>query len=89
MKTLIIYDNSGQIFTTIKDGYLLPQGGLQYLEEEIPEGKHATRVDISVTPHKAILEDIPPSEIDILRDDLNQAVVELSKLIAMGGTSNV
>ena len=91
MKTLIIYDNEGYIIST-RQGQPSPRKpiGIPCLEVEIPQGKQikivdGIGVDVSVTPHQVILEDIPPSEVDLLRSDLNEAVVELSMLIAMGG----
>lgn len=84
MKTLVIYDDNGEIFTQITGDYIKPIG-LQHLETEAPEGKRITGVDVSVTPHQVILEDIPPSEVEVLRSDLEAAVLELSMLISMGG----
>ncbi len=91
MKTLIIYDNEGYIIST-RQGQPSPRVpvGVPYLEIEIPQGKQikitdGIGVDTSVTPHQVILEDIPPTEIDTLREDLNDAVMELSMLIAMRG----
>lgn len=91
MKTLIVYDNQGYIISAI-NGIPSPRKpvGVPFLEVEIPEGKQikivdGIGVDVTKTPHEVILEDIPPTEIDKLRNDLNEAVVELSMLIAMGG----
>lgn len=72
MKTLVIYDNDGKIFLTRDGDYLLPNGGVQYLEVEITEGKRVKGVDVSVTPHQAIFEDIPPSEIELLQAKIAQ-----------------
>jgi hypothetical protein len=72
MKTLIIYDNNGRIFSQISGSYSIPQGDIQHLEIEIPEGKqlkidkNGIGVDVSITPHQPILEDIPPTEVNVL-----------------------
>lgn len=85
-KTLIIYDNTGRIVssaTGTADSYYKPVG-LPYLEIEIPLGKRVkegTSVDVTVTPHQVILEDIPPSEIETMRADLDTAILELSLMI--------
>ena len=68
--TLIIYDDQGQIFSQITGNYLVPQGGVQFIEVEVPEGKRVAGVDVSAAPHQVILEDIPPSEFDILKQSL-------------------
>lgn len=81
--TLIIYDNAGKIYSQITGNYLVPQGGVQYLETEVPSGKLVTGVDVSVTPHQAILADIPPSEIDQLRIEMAQANTELFEMMLM------
>lgn len=70
MQTLIIYDNSGDIFSQISGEYNVPNGGVQFLETEAPEGKRIVGVDISVTPHQAILEDIPKTEVELLKEQL-------------------
>ncbi len=76
MKTLIIYDNEGYILTT-RQGQPLPREpiGVPFLNVVIPDGKRIKTtdgigVDVSKTPHEVILEDIPPSELDIMKDKL-------------------
>lgn len=90
MKTLIIYDNNGTIFLQISGSYAIPQGGLQFIEIEIPEGQILKGVDITKTPHAPILEDIPKSELEILKEQVNniaQANAELTSIVAMGKTN--
>lgn len=96
MQTLIIHDNEGYILNTHWVGQPSPREpiGVPFLWVTIPEGKQIKRVngigvDVTKTPHEVILEDIPPTEVDILRDDLNGAIMELSMLVAMGGMPNV
>lgn len=89
MKTLIIYDNQGYIITSITGSYRVPTG-IPYLEVEIPVGKQvksAIGVDVSVTPHEVILEDVPPSEMELLKTEnqqIKQSMAELAELI-LGG----
>ncbi|SFC63785.1 hypothetical protein [Clostridium uliginosum] len=79
MKTLIIYDNTGNIFLQMGVSYRVPEGGIQYLETEIPEGKLIKNIDISVTPHKPVLEDIPKSQIKLLQEELAQNTKDMAK----------
>lgn len=77
MKTLIMYDAQGFIISNITGSYRVPTG-IPFLEVEIPEGKQikytdGIGVDVSKTPHEVILEDIPPSEIDVLKSE-NEAL---------------
>ena len=64
----------------------------RFLRIEISEGKRlkitdGIGVDVSVTPHKAILEDIPPTEMDVLKAELIAAQEAIDFLI-MGGAQN-
>lgn len=65
MKTLIIYDNEGFIYLTYDRNYRVPEGGIQYLELEIPSNKKLVGIDTSTTPHKPILEYIDTRISDI------------------------
>lgn len=85
MKTLIIYDSQGYIISNITGSYRVPSG-VPFLEVEIPQSKQikytdGIGVDVSVTPHQVILEDIPPSEID----QLKQTVADLTEIVLNGG----
>lgn len=88
MKTLIIYDNAGYIYLqTSGTENRIPNGRINYLEIEIPSGKQAINVDITVTPNIPIFEDIPLSETELLKKRIEEqeaALVELASLI--GGT---
>jgi len=75
MKTIIIYDNSGKIYITQSGNYEIPQGGIQYIETEVPNGKCVKSVEVSVTPNVPVLEDIPKSEIEILKDTVDALVL--------------
>lgn len=74
-KTQIIYDEIGYILS-IQQGYPAPREpiGVNFLWVEIPQGKQikttdSIGVDVTKTPHEVILEDVPPSEIDLLRTE--------------------
>lgn len=91
-KTLIIYDTTGYIISSVTGFYHIPTG-IPYIETEIPEGKRiATNngigVDVSVTPHQVILEDIPLTEMEELKNKSElqeQALAELTMYISMLG----
>ncbi|AWK52201.1 hypothetical protein DIC82_14860 [Clostridium beijerinckii] len=87
MKTLIIYDNTGYILLTYNDTYRKPQGGVQYLEVEIPTGKRVVSIDVIQTPSVPIYEDIPLTETELLKQKVAEqelAILELASLV--GGT---
>ncbi|NFO10915.1 hypothetical protein FDB29_07290 [Clostridium botulinum] len=84
MKTLIIYDNTGYILMQQTSSYRTPEGGIQYLELEIPAGKRVK--SINVDKKEAILEDIPKSEVEILKEkveSLEKSNAELTTLVSM------
>jgi len=84
METIIIYDDLGKVFSVISGDVLIPQGGVQYLAVDIPEGKQikftdGIGVDVSVTPHQVILEDRPPTIEDKLAEKEVQ-IIDLKKM---------
>lgn len=91
MKILIIYDSTGKEYMRIVDENIEePTGRIQSLVVDVPEGQILKGVDVSVTPNKPILEDIPKTEIELLKDkvnDLAQANAELTSIVAMGKTN--
>ena len=89
MNTLIIYDETGFILS-VRNGEPLPREpiGVPFLWVEIPKDKQlkiidGIGVDVSVTPHKAILEDIPKTEIELMRIENAQANAELFEMMIM------
>ena len=85
-RTLIIYDDNATIYDTRRDDFIVPVG-LQHLIVIVPEGKRITGVDVSGEEHVVIFEDIPKSEVEILREKLAQqeeALIELAEIIAGG-----
>jgi hypothetical protein len=76
MKTLIIYDNTGKIFTNITGFYIVPEG-IQYLEIEVPEGKRVERVDTTDIENPVpVYVDIPKEEIVQLKDAVDTLIVD-------------
>lgn len=86
MNTLIIHDNEGYILS-IQQGEPAPREpqGVPFLWADITQGKQlkivdGIGIDVSVTPHQVILEDIPPSEIAILKQENTQLSIALAEL---------
>jgi len=87
MKTLVIYDNTGYVYLQQTGTYREPQGGINYLVIEIPEGKILKNINTSVTPNIPVYEDIQLSEAELLKkrvEEQEAALIELASLI--GGT---
>ena len=86
MNTLIIYDNTGYVISQMAGSIREPQGGVQFLWVEIPEGKQlkiteGIGIDVSKTPHQAILEDIPKTEIELLKEQQQELSDTIAALI--------
>lgn len=79
MKTLVFYDNNGKIFYMTTGSYEIPNGGIQYLETEIPSGKMLVSIDVS--DHKnptPIFEDIPEDETSKRLSELEEEDMALA-----------
>lgn len=66
----VIYDNTGYIYLA-GEGFPEPQG-IPFLNVEIPEGKLLKSIDVSSEPHKPVFDDIPKSEMEILKEKVAQ-----------------
>lgn len=95
METLIIYDEQGYVISTESgDKSLIKEpDGIPFLWVDMPERKRikytdGIGVDVSVTPHQVILEDVPPSETEVLKQQMamqEQAIADLTMYIATIG----
>lgn len=88
MKTMVVYDDEGVVLFS-GQGSLREPVGVPFLWVEIPEGKRLKIVDgigvnISATPHQATLEDVPPSEFDILDSRTKDLEMALSEILFGG-----
>ncbi len=88
MNTLIIYDSTGYVISQMAGSVREPQGGVQFLWAEIPEGKklkNGVGIDVSANPHQAILEDMPKTEIELLKEQLALTQKAVDDLLFAGG----
>jgi hypothetical protein len=73
MKTLVIYNKiNGNLLVTqsINTEIDIENNTFTNLTMEIPEGKILKSIDVSTTPNIGIFEDIPPSDIDSLKQQI-------------------
>lgn len=83
MNTLIIYDETGYIILQMSGSVREPVG-IPFMWVDVPEGKRAISVDVSGETHIPIFEDLPKSEIQLLREEnleIKLALAELAELI--------
>jgi len=81
MNALVIYDNTGFIIFQATGTVREPQGGVQFMMVEVPDGKILSSIDTSVTPHEAVFADKPQTTEEKITD-LQQSIAELSILLA-------
>lgn len=78
---LVIFDSTGTTYFA-GTGYKTPSGTLSCLEIEVPEGKYLNGVDTSVDPPQPIFKDIPKTETEKLKEEvemLKGSILEMSK----------
>lgn len=81
MKTLIIYDESGYVLDeTIGQPSPREPVGVPFLWVDIPENKYVVSVDTSVSPHQVILEDVAPTEVDLLKAQNTELMLAVAEL---------
>lgn len=77
---LVVYDNKGTVYFA-GTGFPEPEG-IPFLNVEIPAGKRFVGVNVDVNPAEPIFEDIPKSELQILKEKVealeaqNAAIIE-------------
>jgi hypothetical protein len=72
--TLLVYDTTGVIQRNVSGSYIKPVG-IPYLEVEIPSGRYAISVDVTKTPHVAVLSDPPVDEKEVAIADLQNRML--------------
>lgn len=76
MNTLVIYDSTGYILSQMSGSIREPEG-IPFMWLEIPQGKRLISIDTSKNPHKPIFEDIAPTEIEVLQNQVEDLQSEL------------
>lgn len=83
MNTLVVYDNTGFIISSISgDSSLREPVGVPFLWVDVPQGKKVTGVDLTTTPHTAMLVDTPKTEIELFKEKMQ---ADLEYLAIMTG----
>jgi len=78
MQTLIIYDETGYIISQMSGDVREPVG-IPFMWVEIPDGKRIVSVDPET--NEPIFEDLPKSEIELLRIEQAKANAEMIELM--------
>ena len=80
----VIYDSKGKIFMQ-GSGFSKPEGDLTYTEISIPENQYLVKMDTTKDPVEPIFAEYPKSEMQIMKETLEQQQADLDYLKLLSG----
>lgn len=80
----VIYDSKGTIFMQ-GSGFSVPDGKLTYSEVSIPDNQYLVKMDTSKDPVEPVFADYPKSEIQLMKEQLEQQQADLDYLKLLSG----
>ena len=80
----VIYDSKGTIFMQ-GSGFSVPEGSLSYSEVSIPDNQYLVKIDTSKDPVEPVFADYPKSEMQIMKETLEQQQADLDYLKLLSG----
>lgn len=80
----VIYDSKGTIFMQ-GSGFSKPEGDLIYTEISIPENQYLVKMDTTKDPVEPIFAEYPKSEMQIMKETLEQQQADLDYLKLLSG----
>ena len=80
----IIYDSKGTIFMQ-GSGFSKPEGTLSYIEVSVPENQYLVKMDTSKDPAEPVFAEYPKSEMQIMKETLEQQQADLDYLKLLSG----
>lgn len=80
----IIYDSKGTIFMQ-GSGFSTPDGELTYTEVSIPENQYLVSIDTSKDPAEPVFAEYPKSDMQIMKETLEQQQADLDYLKLLSG----
>lgn len=80
----IIYDSKGTVFMQ-GSGFSKPDGDLMYTEITIPENQYLVSIDTSKDPAEPIFAEYPKSDMQLMKEQLEQQQADLDYLKLLSG----
>lgn len=80
----VIYDTAGKLFMQ-GTGFTKPQGELNYVEIEVPDNKYITNMDTSKDPAEPVFAEYPKSDMQLMKEQLEQQQADLDFLKLLSG----
>ena len=83
-----IYDSKGTIFMQ-GSGFSKPEGDLTYMEVSVPENHYIQSIDTTKNPDEPIFAEYPKSDMQIMKETLEQQQADLDYLKLLSGDEEV
>lgn len=84
----IIYDSKGTIFMQ-GSGFEKPDGKLTYSEVSVPENQYLVKMDTTKDPAEPIFAEYPKSDMQLMKEQLEQQQADLDYLKLLSGDEEV
>ncbi len=84
----IIYDSKGYIFMQ-GSGFNVPEGELTYSEVSVPENKYIVKIDTTKDPAEPVFAEYPKSDMQLMKEQLEQQQADLDYLKLISGDEEV
>ena len=70
-------------------GFGTPEGNLTYAEVNVPENQYLEKMDTSIDPAEPVFAEYPKSEIELMKEQMNQQQADLDYLKLISGDEEV
>ena len=84
----IIYDSKGTIFMQ-GSGFNAPEGELTYSEVSVPENQYLVKMDTTKDPVEPVFAEYPKSDMQLMKEQLEQQQADLDYLKLISGDEEV
>ena len=84
----IIYDSKGNIFMQ-GSGFGIPEGNLTYTEVNVPENHYLEKIDTTKDPAEPVFSEYPKSDMQLMKEQLEQQQADLDYLKLLSGDEEV
>lgn len=80
----VIYDSKGTIFMQ-GSGFSKPEGDLAYTEVSVPDNQYLVKMDTTKDPVEPVFAEYPKSEMQLMKEQLEQQQADLDYLKLLSG----
>ena len=84
----VIYDSKGTIFMQ-GSGFNTPEGNLTYAKINVPENQYLVSIDTTKDPAEPVFAEYPKSNMQLMKEQLEQQQADLDYLKLLSGDEDV